>query len=259
VILPADTFVRVTFCRADNPVAIIVPTEIFVFNIFVLVIFTVVKVPPTTKFPDKLKFAPVIVVPDNVPALIFVPTIFVAESIPELTLVDPTIVVAIIDPELIAVPTIFVAVAFVADNIPELTLVDPTIVVAIIDPELTFVTVAFVADNIPELTLVDPTIVVALIDPELNAVPTIFVAESKPELTLVDPTIVVAIRTPAETELAVTLDKLDNPDALKVPEISTVDAGTVVLKPTFPFVKYTLEFICESDIDAAVFIYIIYL
>jgi hypothetical protein len=56
-----EILVAVTFCKLDNPVALIVPAEIFVFNIFVLVIFTVVNVPPTTKFPDKLKFAPVIV------------------------------------------------------------------------------------------------------------------------------------------------------------------------------------------------------
>jgi hypothetical protein len=35
------------------------PAETFVFTMFVDVIFTVVSVPPTIKFPDKLKLAPV--------------------------------------------------------------------------------------------------------------------------------------------------------------------------------------------------------
>jgi len=69
---------------------------------------------------------------------------------------------------------------------------------------------------------------------------------------------VLAIRTPVETFVVVTFVKADNPDALRVPAISTVDAGTVVLIPTFPFVKYKLEFIRERDIDAALFINMIY-
>ena len=79
---PADTLVAVTFCKLDKLVALIVPAEILVFNIFVLVIFTVVKVPATLKLPDKLKFAPVIVVADKVPALIELPTTLVADKAP---------------------------------------------------------------------------------------------------------------------------------------------------------------------------------
>jgi hypothetical protein len=49
--------------------------------------FTVVNVPAIFKLPDKLIFAPVIVVPINIPALTFVAVTLVADNNPELTLV----------------------------------------------------------------------------------------------------------------------------------------------------------------------------
>jgi hypothetical protein len=108
-----EILVAVTFCKLDNPVALIVPAEIFVFNIFVLVIFTVVKVPPTTKFPDKLKFAPVIVVAETVPALIFVATILL-----ELKLIFDKLVFNN-EPLVMDVDTILDTLTFVATKLPD--------------------------------------------------------------------------------------------------------------------------------------------
>jgi hypothetical protein len=86
-------------------------------------------------------------------------------------------------------------------------------------------------------------------------VPVTFVAERIPELTFV-----VAIKVLAETFVAVTLAKTLVPDARIAPFTSRFDAGEVVFTPKLPFVKNTVEFTCEKDMDAAVFktIYIIY-
>jgi hypothetical protein len=184
--------VAVKFAALISPVAksaevvipvltLIEPALIFVSNKFVLVIFTVVKVPPTTKFPDKLKFPPVIVVPIKVSAEIVVLDIFVIDALAELTFVL----------------TIFGIVAVVAAKLA--ALISPVAksaevvipVAALSVPALIFVAVAFArADNpvaliVPTLALVAVTfareaVPLAFIVPTLAFVPTIFVATTEP-------------------------------------------------------------------------------
>jgi len=86
-------------------------------------------------------------------------------------------------------------------------------------------------------------------------VPITFVAESIPELTLV-----VEIKLLAVILVAVTSTRELVPDTFIVPFTSRFTVGDVVFTPKLPFVKNTVEFNCENDIDAEVFktIYIIY-
>ena len=169
------------------------------------------------------------------PAVKLVATMFVAANIPELTDVDPTMVVAKIDPELIPVlatstpaETLVTVILAKADK-PEI-LIDP--VVKAVAERL--VTVAFVAANKPELTDVDPTIVVAKIDPELipvlatstpaeTLVAVISAKADNPEA-LIDPVVrpVLATSTPTETLVAVILAKADKPETLIDPVVKAV-------------------------------------
>jgi hypothetical protein len=86
-------------------------------------------------------------------------------------------------------------------------------------------------------------------------VPITFVADNNPELILV-----VDIKLLTEIFVAVTLAKELLSDTLIPPFTSRFTVGEVVFTPKLPFVKNTVEFNCESDIDAEVFktIYIIY-
>jgi hypothetical protein len=200
----ALTFVRVTFCKLANPVALIVPAEIFVFNIFGLVIFTVVNVPASVKLPDKLKFAPVIVVELSVPALTFVPTTLVADNKPEVTLV-----VEIKVPE-----ETFVKTAFVKVDKPDMLIVPVVIpVLAIKIPTETLVAVVFARADNPD----------ALIDPVLTLVAVVFARTEVPDALMV-PVVrpILAVKVEALTFVTVAFTRVDNPVALTVPLVIPV-------------------------------------
>jgi hypothetical protein len=125
---------------AKAVVILAIPAVIFVSTKFVDVIFTTVRVPPTFKFPDKLKFAPVIVVAEskldetvpNEPIVeyreavdIFVATKFVI-----------VLFVPCIDPELILVVANKVPVVRPVDrfNVLELTFVETAFVIVLFVP-----------------------------------------------------------------------------------------------------------------------------
>jgi hypothetical protein len=172
------------------------PADTFVSTRFVDVMLTTVRVPATSKFPDKLIFPPVIVVAEIrvEESVLIVPDVAnktpvvtpVALSVPAVTLVATT------DPELIILLTILVMLPDVANKTPVVTPVALTVpavtLVATTDPELIIlltilvmvldVMIELVFRRVPIVAVftlilfnaIDP----AVIDPEMTALPATF-------------------------------------------------------------------------------------
>ena len=111
-----------------------VPVEILVSTTFVVVMFTVVMVPPITKSPLKLMDPPVYVVAAAVPALIVVPIILVARKVPTVSVVTFKFVIWALE-VVKFVETMFVIVLFVAYTAP---VVSDVVILAVPDTSRLF-------------------------------------------------------------------------------------------------------------------------
>jgi hypothetical protein len=269
---PVLALVTVVLDKEEVPVALIVPVVIPVLAIivptetFVAVVLTRILAPDTFKLPVEIliEFVGTLLKLDNpdarIDAVVIVPVpVLATEILVQVKELPSKVLPLIEDATMLStirlLVEIFVVVVFVrvdnpdAFNVPLeifvfLTLLEVILTVVNVPPIFTF----------PVKLKFDAVIVLADKVPAVIFVPITFVADNNPELTLVE------IKLLDEMFVVVVLAKELIPDTLIAPFTSRFVVGDVVFTPKLPFVKNTVEFNCEKDIDAEVFktIYIIY-